>query len=510
VVGLATLASRVLGFIRDMAIAWLFGAGLAADAFFAAFRLPSTFRELLGEGALSAAFIPTFARTAAREGRAAAWELASRVLGTLAVVLAAVTVLGMLFAPELAALLTPGFAKSPEKLRLTATLLRVMFPYLFLVGLSALFMAILNSLGHFLTPALAPTMLNLVMITAALGIAPQTAQPALWLGAAVVAGGLGQLLIQIPPALARGWPGSVRVAPGDPGVREIARLMLPGVGGLAVTQVNVFVGMVLASYLAEGSLAAMQYAFRLVQFPIGVVGVAIGTAALPVLAAAAAREDAGEMRASLAESLRLALFLALPAMAGLIAFRVPIIHVLLERGAFDRSATLLAADVLAGYAVGLGFYVANRILAPAFYALRDTTTPVLTSSVSVLVNILVSLLLMGPLGAVGLAAATAAASAGNCLLLCLCLRRRLGRLGLSAIAGSVGRILLACLPFCLGGLLLQQWWELPALSGGLAKSALLAAELAGAGLLYLGAATLLGCEEVRWIRELLVRRLARR
>lgn len=510
VVSLATLLSRVLGFVRDMVIAWLFGAGMAADAFFAAFRLPSTFRELLGEGALSAAFIPTFTRTATREGRPAAWRLASRVMGTLAVVLAGVTALGMLFAPEIAALLTPGWAREPEKLALTARLLRIMFPYLFLVGLSALFMAILNSLGHFLTPALAPSMLNLTMIAVGLGIAPRTEQPALWLGGAVVAGGLGQLLIQIPPALARGWRGAVQVAPRDPGVREIARLMLPGVGGLAVTQVNVFVGMVLASFLVEGSLAALQYAFRLVQFPIGVVGVAIGTAALPVMAAAMAREAPEEMRRSLTESLRLGLFLALPAMAGLIAFRVPIIHVLLERGAFDRSATLLAADVLTGYAVGLGFYVSNRILAPAFYAMRDTRTPVLTSMLSVTLNIAASLLLMGPLGAMGLAMATAVASAGNCVALCLALRRRIGRMGLTAIGGGSARVALACLPLAAWGIASQAWWPVVTAPGALAKAALLFAQLGVAAFLYLGAAALLRCEELRWVRETLTRRIAPR
>ena len=326
----------------------------------------------------------------------------------------------------------------------------------------------------------------------------------------MVAGGLGQLLIQIPPALARGWQGAVRFAPRDPGVREIARLMLPGVGGLAVTQVNVFVGMVLASFLAEGSLAALQYAFRLVQFPIGVVGVAIGTAALPVMAAAVARDAPEEMRQSLTESLRLGLFLALPAMAGLIVFRVSIIHVLLERGAFDRSATLLAASVLAGYAVGLGFYVTNRILTPAFYAMRDTATPVLTSSLSVALNIAACLVLMGPLGAMGLALATAVASCGNSIALCLALRRRIGRLGLTAIGRGSARIALACLPLSAWGLLAPHWWSVVAVPGTLAKVALLALQLAVGGGLFLAAAFLLGCEELGWLREVLAHRSARR
>ena len=508
VVSLATLASRLLGFVRDMALAWLFGAGMMADAFFAAFRIPSTLRELLGEGALSAAFIPVFTRTAADAGRPAAWALASRVLGSLMAVLAVVTLLGVLFAPALVALLTPGFAQNPEKLALTATLLRIMFPYIFLVGLAALFMAILNSLGHFLAPALAPVMLNLSMIAVAVGIAPRVERPAVWLAAAVLLGGAGQVLIQLRPALARGWQGSVQVAPRDPGVREIARLMLPGVGGLAVTQANVFVGTLLASFLAEGSIAALTYAFRLIQLPIGVVGVAIATAALPVMASAMARNAPGELRHSLRESLRLGLFLTLPAMAGLLVFRVPIIHVLLERGAFDRSATLLSADILAAYAAGLGFYVANRILAPAFYAMRDTRTPVLTASAAVGLNILASLLLMGPLGAPGLAAATAIASAGNCALLAILLRRRIGDFGLREVSGGVARIAAACLPIMLWGLLAQRWWDPLAVAGGLAKALLLAGELALAGGLFLGAAALLRCDELWWLRQTIARRQA--
>ena len=296
IVSLATLASRILGFVRDMTIAWLFGAGMMADAFFVAFRIPSTLRELLGEGALSAAFIPTFTRTATREGRDAAWDLASVVMGALVVVLAGVTLLGVVFAPGIVRILAsgPSFAQIPGKVPLTIQLLRIMFPYIFLVGLAAFFMAILNSLGHFLTPALAPAVLNIAMISAGVLIAPHVGNPALPLGIAVVVGGAGQLLIQVPAAVARGWRPRFRIALADPRVREIARLMAPGVAGLSITQINVFVGLWLASFLAQGSVAALTYAFRLVQFPIGVIGVAIATGALPVMAASFAKNAVGK------------------------------------------------------------------------------------------------------------------------------------------------------------------------------------------------------------------------
>jgi putative peptidoglycan lipid II flippase len=509
VVGVATLLSRVLGFVRDMAVAWLFGAGMVADAFFVAFRIPSTLRELLGEGALSAAFIPLFTRTVQREGRDAAWALASKVMGTLVVVLAAVTALGILLAPWIVQALAPGFAGTPGKLALTATLLRIMFPYIFLVGLTALFMAILNSLGHFLAPALSPTVLNLVIIAAALLVAPASENPVLPIAAAVVLGGLGQLLIQVPAAVARGWRAGLRVAPGDPAVREVGRLMLPGVAGLAVTQINVFVGTLLASLLPEGSVAAMTYAFRLVQFPIGVVGVAIATGALPIMAAAMARDAVGDLKRALQVSLRLAIFMGLPAMVGLIVFRVPIVGLLFERGAFGRPATLLTAAILAAYAVGLAFYIANRILAPAFYAMKDTWSPVATGMVAVVVNILASLILMWPLGAVGLALATAVASASNCLQLALRLRRRVGLLGGRALLRASGRVVLACVPMVLWGLGSQVWWDAMAVPSSAGRAAVLLAQLGLAAILFVGCARLLGCEEFGWAWDLLRRRLAR-
>jgi putative peptidoglycan lipid II flippase len=508
IVSIATLASRMLGFVRDMTIAWLFGAGLMADAFFVAFRIPSTLRELLGEGALSAAFIPTFTRTATQEGREAAWDLASVVMGTLVVVLAGVTLLGVVFAPGIVRILAsgPSFAEIPGKVTLTIQLLRVMFPYIFLVGLAAFFMAILNSLGHFLTPALSPAVLNIAMIASALLIAPHAGNPALPLGIAVVVGGAGQLLIQVPAAVARGWRPGLRVAFGDPRVREIARLMAPGVAGLSITQINVFVGLWLASFLAQGSVAALTYAFRLVQFPIGVIGVAIATGALPVMAAAFAKNAVGEMKGALQGSLRLAIFLTLPAMMGLAVYRLAIVHVLFERGAFTRPVTVFTAEILLAYAVGLVFYISNRILAPAFYAMHDTWTPVTTGMLSVVVNIFASVVLMGSLGAAGLALATAVASASNFLLLFTRLRRRIGPLGLGRLIRPVVKVTLACLPMGAWGLVSQVWWDALTVSGTAAKAAILCGNIGVAAAVFVTAAAILRCEEFGWALALLRRR----
>jgi putative peptidoglycan lipid II flippase len=510
IVSLATLASRGLGFVRDMTIAWLFGAGLVADAFFVAFRIPSTLRELLGEGALSAAFIPSFTRTATRDGREAAWDLASAVLGTLMVVLAGVTAVGVLLAPLIVHILAPGFVHVPGKIQLTVQLLRIMFPYIFLVGVAALFMAILNSLGHFLTPALSPIMLNLTLIGAALLVAPGSSNPAIPLAVAVLVGGTGQLLIQVPSALARGWRVRPRVAPRDPRVWQVARLMAPGVAGLAVTQVNVFVGTLLASFLAQGSVAALTYAFRLVQFPIGVVGVAIATGALPVMAASIARERVDEMKGALQSSLRLAFFLTLPAIVGLIVFRLPILYVLFERGAFTRPVTTLTAEILLGYAVGLTFFVGNRILAPAFYAMHDTRTPVRTGMVAVGVNIAASILLMRPLGAAGLALATAVASGCNAVLLFVCLRRRIGRLGGSRMVWAGARAALACVPMAAWGILAQGRWNALDAQGVVQAAAVLCGELLVAAVIFAASAAALRCEEIDWALDLLRGGRARR
>jgi putative peptidoglycan lipid II flippase len=508
VVSLATLASRVLGFVRDMALAWLLGAGMAADAFFAAFRIPSTLRELLGEGALSAAFIPTFTQTITREGRPAAWRLVSAVLGTLLVVLAAITALGVLFAPEIARVVAWGFAKNPDKLALTARLLRIMFPYIFVVGLAALFMGILNSLGHFLTPALSPTVLNVAML-AGIAVAAYSGS-VVPVGIAVLVGGGGQLAVQLPAAWRRGWRPVVRVAPLDPGVRHIARLMLPGVAGLAITQVNVVVGTLLASFLAEGSVSTMTYALRLIQFPIGMIGVAIGTGALPVMASAVARNAPEEMRRSVEDSLRLAVFLTAPAMVGLMVFPADIVGVLFERGAFARADTLLTATILSAYATGLLFYVTNRILAPAFYAMHDTWTPMSSAMASAAVNVAASLALMRPLGVVGLALAIAFASAVNWALLITRLRRRIGRLGGRRILQAAVKVGAACLPMVLWGIGTRRLLDVLGADTTALRLALLFAELGGAAALYLGAAALLKLEELHWTLGLLRRRRAPR
>jgi putative peptidoglycan lipid II flippase len=426
VVSGATLVSRILGFVRDLIIARTFGAGTATDAFFAAFRLPNMLRELLGEGALSAAFIPIFTDSFTTRGREGAWRLAWTVLTLLAFLLVAVSIAGVLLAPWLIKLIAPGFQAIPTTLHLAVYLTRMMFPYILLIGVAALFMAILNSQGHFATPALSPSVLNIAMIGCALFLTPHVDPPIVALAIGVLIGGVGQLLIQIPAIWRRSRGVSWNINVSDPAVGRITRLMAPGIAGLAITQINVFIGTLLASLMGEGGISVLYYAFRLIQLPIGLFGVAIATAAFPTMARQAASRSLGEVGATVAYAVRLVLFVTLPSMVGLIVFRVQIIQLLFERGAFDRTVTLATAEVVLFYAFGLGAYVSNRILVPAFYSLQDTTTPVKVGLVAVIVNIASSLLLMRPLGLAGLALATALSSFVNLGLLLIALQRRLG------------------------------------------------------------------------------------
>jgi len=489
VVGGATLLSRLLGFVRDMVIAGRFGAGMRADAFFVAFRLPNMLRELLGEGALSAAFIPLFTAKLAAHGRDEARALAGRVLGTLVVALILVVLAGVVTAPLLIRVQAPGFAATPAKLALTIALAQLMFPYLLCIGVAALLMGILNAFDHFATPALAPTMLNLGLIVATLALAPRLAEPAFALAVGVLVGGVAQLLIQLPPLRRLGAPGPVRVALRDPEVRRIGRLMLPGAIGLAITQVNQVLGTLLASFLGEGSVAHLYYAFRLVQLPIGVVGVALATAALPPLARAVAAGATAEARATFVAALRMALFLTLPALVGLVVFAPAILRLLFERGAFGPEATLATAAALRCYALGLACYVANRVAVPVYHAHQDTRTPVRYGAVAVGCNLMACVVLMGPLGAAGIAAATAVGSAVNSLLLFRGLRTRLGPWADATWAAWGARVLVASGAMGVVSLLLR-----PLAAGGGGGTVAALAISAGS---YVVAATVLRCPEVR-------------
>jgi putative peptidoglycan lipid II flippase len=437
VVSVATLLSRILGLVRDIVIAAFFGAGPAADAFFVAFRIPNLLRRLFAEGSLTISFIPVFAEYLLKRGRDEAFALARSSWWLLTITLAAVSVLGVLLSPLIVKIIGMGFISSPEKFDLTVLLTRIMFPYIFFVGLVALAMGILNTLGHFAAPACSPALLSVSMVSSVLLISPHLEQPILGLGVGVMIGGGLQLTLQIPFMIRKGFRLFVRSPLYHTAIKRIALLMTPAVFGAAVYQINILVGTLLATLLSEGSVSYLYYADRMVQFPLGVFAIALATAVLPSLSKQAAMNDMEGLRSSFSYALRLVFFITIPAMTGLIILREPIISLLFERGAFNAAASHLTAEAVLYYAVGLWAFSGVRIVISAFYSLQDTKTPVKTAVVALLTNIVLSILLMGPMRHGGLALATSLASAVNLTLLILALRRRLGRIGAKGILESV-------------------------------------------------------------------------
>ena len=423
-VGGYTMASRVLGLVRDILMAAVLGAGPVADAFFVAFKLPNFFRRLFAEGAFNAGFVPVFSGLVERRGRAYAFAFADAALGLLVVVLVLFTAMAQIAMPWVMLGLAPGFADQPEKFDLAVTLTRFTFPYLMLISLVSLLAGVLNTLRRFAAAAAAPVLLNLCLILALLFFDEALATPGHGLAVTVSIAGVVQFLWLI---LAAGRAGYLPRLPRPrltPEVRELLRLMLPAALGAGVAQINLVIDIVLASLLPEGSISFLFYADRLNQLPIGVVGVAVGTALLPIVSRQIARgEDAGAAT-SLNRAIEFAGLLTLPAAMALIILPDHLIGALFERGAFTARTTEATAQALVAYAVGLPAYVLVKVLTPGFFARKDTATPVRIAIVAVVVNLVLNLILMRYLQHVGLALATAIAAWVNVALLAAVLHRR--------------------------------------------------------------------------------------
>jgi putative peptidoglycan lipid II flippase len=399
VVGFFTLLSRLMGLLRDIVIAFLFGAHGTADAFFVAFRIPNLLRRLTAEGALTAGFVPIFTDYLSRQGKEEAMRFA-RVVTTFAVVfLGALTILGIFLAAPITYLFAPGFLAEEGKFTFTVYLTRLMFPYILFVSLVALAMGFLNSMCHFMAPALSPILLNLSMVVCALLISPFLSEPAVSLAYGVLLGGVAQLVLQIPFLRRYGFSFSFDFGFGHPALGRLLALMGPALVGAAVYQINVLVGTMLASVLQEGSVASLYYADRLLQFPLGIFAVALATAALPTFSSLAAREDFKGLRDVLSYSLRLVNFISLPATFGLMVVSVPVFSILFQRGAFDTDATLRAARALVYFSIGLWGMSGTRVGVAAFHAMKDMKTPVKVAFCSFVLNFLLSLVLMGEVSA---------------------------------------------------------------------------------------------------------------
>ena len=442
----ATLLSRLLGFVRDMVVARAFGAGPVTDAFFVAFRIPNILRRLLAEGALSTAMIPVFTDYASTRKRPELTRMLRAVLGLALLVLTVTAALGILGAPLILKVIAPGFMSDPSQATLAVFLTQVMFPYLPLVGLAAMATGVLNSQSRFFAGAIGPAVLNVGMIGAVVLLLHHVEPPILSLAIGVLVGGVGQLLVQVPSLSALG----LLVAPSTelrhPAIARITRLLLPAVFGLAAVQVMVFVNTLLASLLPLGSISYLYYADRVMEFPLGVFGIALASASLPVMSRQAAAQDHRALAATLSFALRLALYVSVPATVGLVVLRTPIVRLLFERGRFGPVETSATAEALAWYALGLAGFAGSRIVAQAFYALGDAATAVRWGIVSIVANVVAALALMGPLGHAGLAGAASVGAYANLVALLVIARRRLGRLGGRALVSSACRTTLASLP----------------------------------------------------------------
>ncbi|MBI5286448.1 MAG: murein biosynthesis integral membrane protein MurJ [Deltaproteobacteria bacterium] len=445
VVGLFTLLSRILGFVRDAVIAAIFGAGLYADAFFVAFRIPNLLRRLVGEGALTVSFIPVFTEELARKGQGRAKELASTAFTLFTIVLLVLTFLGIAFAPWIVGFISPGFADTPMKLSLTISLTRWMFPFLFFISLVALAMGVLNSLKHFTAPALAPALFNISIVLCAVILLPYLDEPVYVLAVGVVIGGIAQLLFQLPFLHRYGMLPRPTLEFTDPAIKRVIALMIPSVFGVAVYQIGIFITTRFASNLAEGSVSYLYYADRVMEFPLGIFGIAIATVVLPSMSEDVANEDWQGFKESISFATRLIIFITLPATVGLIALGIPIINILFQRGEFTQEATRGTAYALYFYSLGLISFSGTRVFASAFYSMKDTFTPVMVAGIALVTNVILALLLMGPLKHGGLALATTLASQLNFILLFLILRRRIGRVGGMAIISSAFKIAIASL-----------------------------------------------------------------
>ncbi|MEO5572896.1 MAG: murein biosynthesis integral membrane protein MurJ [Gammaproteobacteria bacterium] len=418
-----TMISRVLGFARDIVIARLFGAASGADAFFVAFRIPNFLRRLFAEGAFSQAFVPILAEYKTRRTHEEVQLLTDHVTGALGAVLFGVTLIGVVASPLLVMVFAPGFLDEPQRYELTVSMLRITFPYLFFVSLTALAGGILNSYGKFGVPAFTPVFLNLAMIGTAIWLAPHLQHPITALAWGVFIGGLVQLIFQLPFLYRLRLLPRPRYKRGDEGVRRVIKLMLPALFGVSVTQINLLFDTLIASFLVAGSVSWLYYSDRLVEFPLGVFGIALATVLLPSLSQTHAQKSVEHFSRTVDWALRWVVLIGLPSTVGLVLLAGPLLTTLFHYGEFDAHDVAMSARSLMAFGAGLLGYISIKILAPAFYARQDIRTPVRIGIIAMLSNMVMNMILVWPLAHAGLALATALSAFLNAGLLYRTLRK---------------------------------------------------------------------------------------
>lgn len=492
VVSVMTLLSRVLGMVRDMVVAAYFGSSPAADAFFIAFKIPNFMRRLFAEGAFAQAFVPVLSEYRAQRSLAEVKQLVDRVAGTLGLTLTALTALGVVASPYLIMLFAPGFRGEPEKLALAGELLRITFPYLLLISLTAFCGGILNSYGRFAVPAFTPVLLNVCMIGATLFFTPYFDQPVMALAWGVFVAGLAQLLFQLP-FLAR-----IRLLPiprpdrKDEGVKRIMTLMVPALFGVSVSQINLLLDTVLASFLQTGSVSWLYYADRLSELPLGAFGIAIGTVILPSLSRQHAGGDPKAFSATIDWALRMVLLVGVPAALALAILSEPLIASLFHYGKMTERDVVQAANALEAYSLGVLTFMLIKVLAPGFFARQDLRTPVRIAVQCMVANMAFNLVLIWPLQHVGLALSTSLSSMLNTGLLLWGLRKA----GVYQPAPGWGLFALRLLAGCAAMVALVWWLNAPSaawFAWGWQRRALELSLLVGGGIVvYVAAMVLLG------------------
>ncbi len=504
IVSFFTFLSRILGLVRDMVLATLFGSGVVADAFFVAFRIPNLLRRLFAEGSLTISFIPVFTEYLEKRDKKDALELAQVVLTIVAASLVARTFAGIILSPWIVRIQVFGFGGSGTRYELTVLLTRITFPYIFFISIVAFFMGVLNSFRKFAAPAAAPILLNVGIIGAAFLISPHLKEPIVGVAIGVLIGGALQLGLQLPWAVKLGlklWP---RWDPGHPALKRIGKLMVPAVFGSAVYQFNQIVNTFLASFLREGSISWLYYADRLVQFLLGIFAIAISTAALPSLSTHAATEDFGKFSDTISHAMRLVLFISIPSLVGLLILGKPIVTVLFKRGAFSSFDVVMTYRALFCYSVGLWAFSGIRVIVSGFYAIQDTMTPVKVAIVALCVNFLLGVILMRPMGHSGLALALSISSALQFGILIILFRIKAPMIHLRHVLLSTGKCVLGATVMGMGIYLLNVFLLPFSEDARVIETVSILGALILIGItLYFGMARILRCEELSSLAGLL-------
>ncbi len=502
IITVVTIASRILGYWRDQRIALLLGTTPQADSFWLAYRLPNMLRRLVGEGAMSASFIPVFTGYVAKRPPQEVWEFANRLFWTLALLLAVVTVLGMVFSQEVVFLFT-ALDPAPGQWGQAVELNRVVFPYVFFIGLAALAMAILNCFHVFGPPAATPVLLNVSIIVFSFGVALKYFDnPAQALAVGVLVGGALQFLMLLPLLVKHGMTFDFGISFSHPGIRSVGRLMVPAFLGYGVYQVNVLVSTIFATAerMPEGTLTALQYGDRVMELVLGGYAIAVATAILPMMSRQAAAHEFEKLKQTFAFSLRIVSFITIPAMVGLMVMREPIIRVLFQYGEFDAQSTMLTARALLYYAVGLPALAGVKLVVPGFYSSQDVRTPVRVAIYTLILNFIINVLCLNFFFNLflngGPALATSIAAYFNCFVLFVIFRQRFGRLGTLGIVVSLAKTSVCSAVMGVACYLALQFSPFDRFQGGLANAVILAAMILGATVVFLGLAWLFRCPEV--------------